>query len=258
MTRRVAEVAIEEGRHARVVDAGREPAELAARLVSRLLGGRPELAPEIEALLGARPAPPEPRVAFAGGRTAAALYVALAVQRPAERPPWHQIRFFLADERAVPPGHGDRNDRLLRERLLAPLAIPFDRIQRMEAEAPDLDVAARRYDKLLETPLDLVVLGLGEDGHIASLFPRSPLLAGRDGPRVQAVTASPKPPAERLTLTPRALLEARETLVIADGEGKRAALRAALAPGPAAEIPARVLRGAIWVCGNMTDPLAGL
>jgi 6-phosphogluconolactonase/glucosamine-6-phosphate isomerase/deaminase len=117
----------------------------------------------------------------------------------------------------------------------------------MEADAADLEQAARSYESRLEEPLDLLVLGLGEDGHVASLFPGSALLAERVR-RVAAVTDSPKPPARRLTLTPRAIGEARALLVLASGSGKAGAVAAAFAANAdPARVPAALAREGEWV-----------
>lgn len=192
-----------------------------------------------------------PRLAVPGGRTMAAVFGELLRLPAASRPDFARIELFFADERAVPRDHPDSNYRLAREKLIVPGGISESRVHRMRGEAPDLDRAAAEYETLLSEPLDVIVLGLGEDGHVASLFPGSPLLADRTR-RVAAVTDSPKPPARRLTLLPRAFGEARRVIVIAEGEGKRAALIRALAEaGTASETPARVIARARWIAGDM-------
>ena len=189
------------------------------------------------------------RLAVPGGRSGSAVLDRLAREPERSQVDWTRVTLLFVDERAVPPTHADSNYRLARVGLLDPLGDPLPRVRRMRGEAPDLDAAAREYDAELVTPADLALLGLGEDGHIASLFPGSPLLAERTR-RVAVVESSPKPPARRLTMTPRALAEAREgAVVLATGAAKTQAVRAALAEpeGPASECPARLLRGAAWL-----------
>ena len=89
----------------------------------------------------------------------------------------------------------------------------------MKGEYPDLEAAAEEYQGRLRGPLDCLVLGIGEDGHVASLFPNGAAVGERER-RVLAVFDSPKPPPRRLTLTARAIAEAREVLVLASGVGE--------------------------------------
>ncbi len=195
------------------------------------------------------------RFAVPGGRSPRGMLAALASPPHRDAIDWARVTVLLADERALPPGDAERNDRLVDEALLAPLGERAPRLERMAAEMPDLDAAARDYERHLEGPLDLLVLGIGEDGHVASLFPGSPLLGERER-RVAAVTASPKPPARRLTLTPRAIAEARAVLVLASGAGKAAALAAALAPGADPRtVPAALVRDGHWLADR--DAAAG-
>ncbi len=189
------------------------------------------------------------RLAVPGGRSIVGVFDRLAREPERSQVDWTRVTLLFADERAVPPSHPDSNYRLARIALLDPLGDPLPRVRRLRGEAADLEAAAREYDAELVVPLDLVVLGLGEDGHVASLFPGSPLLSERRR-RAAVVTDSPKPPALRLTLTPRALTEAREgAVVIAVGEAKAGAARRALGEpgGPASECPVRLLRGAAWL-----------
>src|SRR5689334_4557551 len=114
-------------------------------------------------------------VALSGGNSPRAF-----LQELAKRPlPWEQVRFFFVDERCVPPDHPDSNYRMAREALFEPARIDPARIHRMEGERADRDAAARDYEALLPAVLDVVFLGIGEDGHTASLFPGSPLVDER-------------------------------------------------------------------------------
>ncbi len=188
------------------------------------------------------------RLAIPGGRSVAGMLDRLAREPDRSLVDWTRVTLLFADERAVPPDHPDSNYRLARTLLLDALGDPLPRVRRMRGEAADFEAAAREYDAELTVPADLVVLGIGEDGHVASLFPGSPLLA--DSPRRAAcVLDSPKPPPRRLTLTPRALREAREgLLVLATGAGKAGAVRAALAGGADfRRVPAALARDGIWL-----------
>ncbi len=182
------------------------------------------------------------RMAVPGGRSPGRIFDWL-VPRVLE---WERVDVLFADERAVPPDDAESNFRLVHDRIVSPLGGRAPRVVRMRADAGDLEAAAREYESEVATPLDFVLLGLGEDGHVASLFPGSPLLAERER-RVAVVRDSPKPPPTRLTLTPRAIAEARHVAVIATGAAKSAAVARALAPvGDLEACPARLVRAARW------------
>lgn len=146
---------------------------------------------------------------------------------------WSRVDFFWGDERAVPPDHPDSNYGLARSLWLEPAGVPPERIHRMAAEAADLDRAAVDYAAALERGagrpprLDLVLLGVGPDGHVCSLFAGHPLLAERKR-SVAAIEDSPKPPPRRLTLTLPVLTGADLVVVVALGEGKAEIVRSAL------------------------------
>jgi 6-phosphogluconolactonase len=145
---------------------------------------------------------------------------------------WPAIDVFWGDERAVPPEHPDANYRLADELLLAHVSIPPGRVHRMRGEAVPLDAAALAYEAELERVLgtpprfDIVLLGMGPDGHVCSLFPGHRSLEERSR-RVIAVLDSPKPPPSRLTLTLPALDDAA-IFVAAFGASKADVLRQAL------------------------------
>lgn len=180
-----------------------------------------------------------------GGRTPAATFAWLTSARAAFD--WTRAQLYFADERAVPPDHADSNFRMVRETLIDPLHIPPRQIHRMKGEYPDLEAAAEEYEARLPAALDLVLLGIGEDGHIASLFPGGAAVIELER-RVLPVLDAPKPPPRRLTLTPRALAEAHEVLVLATGEAKAAAVAAALeGEGAEGEVPARLVRDREWM-----------
>jgi 6-phosphogluconolactonase len=162
-------------------------------------------------------------VALAGGTTPRAVHEALALRSDV---PWPLIHVFFGDERCVPPDHPDSNYRMAKESLLERVPIPPAQIYRPRAEEPDHEAAARAYEAVLPAALDLVILGIGEDGHTASLFPRSPAL--NDRARRYIPVIGPKPPPERLTLTVPALEAARDIVMLAVGSAKADAVARAL------------------------------
>jgi len=126
---------------------------------------------------------------------------------------WRKITLFWADERAVPPDDPDSNYGLAERMLLSPLAARAPRAIRMPAEA-NLAQAAIWYDEVLATeldegPLDLAILGVGEDGHVCSLFPGHPALM-QDELRTVAIEDAPKPPARRLSLTLQYVMQTKK------------------------------------------------
>lgn len=178
-------------------------------------------------------------LAVSGGKTSIALFQALA-KLPA---PWAEVRLYFVDERCVGPDHPDSNFRLAREHLIEPLGLPAERVFRMEGEREDREQAARDYAAKLPAVLDVCVIGLGEDGHTASLFPGHPLLAAEAALRVATLADSPKPPPRRLTLTLPTLHAARALFGVAAGAGKRAAVRQLIA---GEDIPAGRLDRTQW------------
>lgn len=190
-------------------------------------------------------------VALTGGSTAK-LYEPL-VLAPAMLACTH---FWFGDERAVPPDHPDSNYALARRALLDRLGVPPERVHRMRAENADLDHAARAYEKELgNAALDVVMLGVGPDGHVASLFPGHALLAER-ARRVAWLDDSPKPPPRRLTFTLRALAEAREVWLFAMGAEKVSIVRRALVDRDRALPAALAAEGATAVTWFLDDAAA--
>ena len=187
------------------------------------------------------------RVALSGGRSPEATYHLLASPEFRERVSWPRVHILFADERDAPPTEPESNYWLIRKLLVEPAGIPPQHVYRMKADATDLEAAARAYEENLAAPLDLLLLGVGEDGHIASLFPGSRLVRESER-RAGAVHDSPKPPPRRLTITPRVLSEARRVLVLATGAAKAEAVRKALAAtGDPSDCPARLVREADWI-----------
>jgi 6-phosphogluconolactonase len=187
------------------------------------------------------------RIALSGGSTPERLYHLLASHPFRDRIDWARTRIYFADERGVPPDDPESNFRLVREALLLPAGIPEANVHRMRADMDDLDGAAREYEVALTEPLDLIQLGVGPDGHTASLFPHLSAVGERVR-RVLAVFDSPKPPARRMTLAPPALREARDVLVLVTGADKAEAVARALAPGMRPdECPAALMAARDWI-----------
>ncbi len=177
-------------------------------------------------------------VVLAGGTTPRQLYRRLrGLQTTWDR--WH---IYFGDERFLPRGHADRNDTMADAAWLTHVPIPSHQVHRLPAAA-HLESAADDYDKTLQRApgFDLVLLGLGEDGHTASLFPNDD--TGIHGSRLAvAIYHAPKPPPRRVSLTAHCLSLGANVWFIVSGEGKKAALQAWLAG--AALPPATITPGA--------------
>jgi len=209
----------------------------------RVFPERAELVAEAAALMLARAREAiATRGAFylvlAGGQTPLDVYARLATAS-AEWSRWH---WYFGDERCLPTGDGGRNDTAIRRAWLDRIAASPDQVHAIPAER-GAEAAARAYDAVLAGvgDFDLVLLGLGEDGHTASLFPGRSWPADRD---VLAVHDAPKPPPERVTLSAARLARARRVLFLVTGASKRAAVAAWHA---GAELPARAVRGQVEV-----------
>ena len=191
---------------------------------------------------GAVRAAPALRLALAGGTTPLRAYERLARMDL----PWGRVSVFFGDERCVSPEDPDSNYRAAREALLdhvAPLAV-----YRMPGELGP-EAGAELYEPLvLAHPLDLVLLGIGPDGHTASLFPGHPAL--RAGGHVVGVRDAPKPPPDRISLTLHALREARRVVMVVSGADKRDAFERA----QRGELPAGMIPQALWY---ITTEVAG-
>jgi 6-phosphogluconolactonase len=162
---------------------------------------------------------------------------------------WSRAEFFWCDERALPPTDPESNFGLAERLWLEPAGVPAGRIHRMEADAPDPARAAEAYAetlaRILGAPprLDVVLLGVGPDGHVCSLFPGHPLLQERER-SVVFVADSPKPPPGRLTLTLPVVEAAGLVVLAAFGRSKASVVREAL-HDPRSNLPvALALRGA--------------
>ena len=165
---------------------------------------------------------------MSGGATALIFLPALR----AAKVDWSKITLFWTDERAVPADDPESNYGIADRMLLSPLGARAPRAIRMPADLPRLGDAALKYDGVLSTELragvlDLALLGVGEDGHVASLFPGHQALA-QDDLRVVAVEDAPRAPQRRLSLTFKYVLQTRKIWLIAVGPRKLPVLQAAL------------------------------
>lgn len=192
----------------------------------------------------------EASLVLTGGSTPAKIYEALAT-RPV---PWAKVSIFFGDERAVPPGDDDSNYKMAHATLLANLPTQPRLVERMQGEVSDLEQEAVRYASVLPESPTLLLLGVGEDGHIASLFPGRPE-ALETARRVVVVHDSPKPPPTRLSVTPAVVARAGTIFVLAAGTGKRDALFAAFS-GTDSPLPvALARRGTFFLDGAAASRL---
>ncbi|HTU88519.1 MAG TPA: 6-phosphogluconolactonase [Gemmataceae bacterium] len=180
-------------------------------------------------------------VALSGGSTPKRLYHLLTNEPFRSQVDWGRVEIFWGDERCVPPDHEDSNYRMAREAMLAHLPIPAEHVHRIEAERSDRDAAARDYEAILarvfgvsagaEPPaLDLLLMGMGPDGHTASLFPHTQALD--ETSRWVVANHVPQLNTDRLTLTQPILNRGREVLFLVAGADKAERLAEVLA-GPA-------------------------
>jgi len=153
---------------------------------------------------------------------------------------WGRVSILFGDERCVPPHHPDSNYRMVRAALLDRVAPAT--VYRMPAElGPDEGAALYAHVVAAVAPLDVVVLGIGEDGHTASLFPGHPALQAQGF--AVGIRDSPKPPPQRVTLTLNALQTARRVIILATGAGKADAV----AKAKRGEVPSGMIAGARWL-----------
>ena len=184
---------------------------------------------------------------LSGGTTPARTYELLG----ADGGTWSGVQIWFADERCVPPDDEESNYRLANETLLAPAGIDAAGVHRMQGElGPEQGAGAYARELSEHLPrdgedgpavLDLIVLGIGPDGHVASLFPGAPTLQAPEEALCLGVVNSPKPPPERITLSLGVLRAARCCLLLASGSSKTDALSAMLAQ-PTPSVPASLLR----------------
>jgi len=192
-------------------------------------------------------------VSLTGGTMGAAVLAAAARSARRDRIDWSHVHFWWSDERFVPRGDDDRNEKLARAAFLDTLDIPQANIHAVAAsdDGIDLDVAAARYAAELARfggddgpwpAFDVCFLGVGPDGHIASLFPDRPEILITDR-TVLAVRDSPKPPPDRVTMTRPVINGSKRVWMVISGADKASALGLALAGASYASVPAAGAKG---------------
>jgi 6-phosphogluconolactonase len=229
-------------------DADLMAAAVAARLAVRLI--------DAQALRGSA------SLVLTGGRIAEKIYAALKASPVKDAVDWSRVDMWWGDERFLPADHPDRNETQVRAALLDGLPLLPARIHPMPPsngpDGDDPDAAAARYAEELAAasgaahdtlpPFDVVLLGIGEDGHVASVFPEHPVSAVTRP--VSAVRGSPKPPPIRITLTLPAINTADEVWILASGAAKADAVGMALGGAQAQQVPAAGVHGAdrtLWL-----------
>lgn len=195
------------------------------------------------------------RLGLTGGRSPRAIHHALVEQ--AGDLPWGRVQLTFGDERCVPPDHEDSNFRVARESLIAPAGIPEGNVFRMRGEIDPAEAAADYEARLAAVAgrlgearytHDLLLFGVGEDGHIASLFPGSSALDETTRNIIPVI--GPKPPPQRISMTFPLINAARRILLLVPDEGKRKVVEAALAGD--ARYPAARVHGqeeTTWLVG---------
>ncbi len=186
-------------------------------------------------------------MALSGGSTPRRLYTLLGETPRRERIDWKRVHLFWADERCVPPGHSESNYRLVAETLLRRVDPPKDHVHRIRGEE-EPERAAREYEEELRRffgdaaapAFDLVLLGAGEDGHTASLFPGSPAVCEKSRLAVPVYREAPK--ISRVTLTLPILNHAAHVLFLASGRAKAAVVHEILEDGNPKQYPAGLVQ----------------
>jgi len=189
-------------------------------------------------------------VALSGGRITTKFLAAVVEQSKSRKISLGQVNFFWADERCVPPTDAQSNFKLVNDGLFVPLKIAPDKIHRLRGEDGPEEGATKavvEISKIVgpnaqgQPVLDLIFLGLGEDGHVASLAPDEPESMMQDKAVFRGVHGFAKPPPERITIGYQTIAAARQVWMLASGTGKEQAFRESLAPNGKTSF-ARVLK----------------
>ena len=188
-------------------------------------------------------------IALSGGTTPRKLYGLLGSEPYRSQIDWTLVHIFWSDERCVPPDSEESNYHLAHEVLLSKISIPAVQVHRMPADMPDRNAASQEYTNEMRRVFgtdgipnfDLMQLGMGPEGHTASLFPHQAAL--HEQQRLVVPVSVPKPPPDRLTFTPPLLNAARNVLFLVTGSDKADALHAVLEdPYNPDEYPAQIVR----------------
>src|SRR5580765_8477057 len=188
--------------------------------------------------------------ALSGGRIAKKLYSSIVAEAKATKVSLGHAHFFWADERCLPPDDPESNYRGARELFFQPLGVSGNQIHRIRGEeSPEFAATEAEAEICRIAPmnsegqpvLDLILLGMGEDGHVASLFPGEAETVSASRAVFRAVRNSPKPPPERVTLGYAAIASAKEVWVLVSGVAKREVLQQSLTPNSTTPL-ARVIQ----------------
>lgn len=182
---------------------------------------------------------------LSGGKTPAEIYSLLARNTKSNADFWHSTQLWWGDERCVAPDDAMSNYRMARENLIDIVNLPDENIHRIQAEMENRRQAAGLYSDAFPAGPDLILLGIGADGHTASLFPGAAALDEKQ--HLFVPSQAPSEPVNRITITPVALATARKRLVLAAGENKRPAIEKVFhREGDFHDTPARLVREATW------------
>ena len=203
-------------------------------------------------------------LSLAGGSTPEALYRLLSSEEYSRKIPWDKVHLFWGDERCVPSDHSDSNYRMVRETLLSVIDIPPENVHRIKGELGE--AGAADYEKILRMSFnmdapafpcfDLILLGMGADGHTASLFPGTSVLSEEKIWVRNVYVENLK--SMRITLTPPVINSAAEILILVSGEGKAPALKEVLeGPFDPGRYPAQLLSRAKGNVTWLVDEAAG-
>jgi 6-phosphogluconolactonase len=222
-----------------------DPTVLAAAVAARL----------ITTVVDAQSARGWASVVLTGGRTGTAVLEHVNASPARDAIDWHRIDLYWGDERFLPTGDPERNETQARAALLDHIPVPPDRVHAIEPSdgrfGDDPDAAAAAYAELLASAarpedhvptFDVCLLGVGEEGHVASVFPESPAVRETE-PTVVAVRDCPKPPPTRVTLTLPAIRRSAEVWLITTGAGKADAVAMAVGDADEVRVPAAGARG---------------
>ncbi|MBI4853404.1 MAG: 6-phosphogluconolactonase [Acidobacteria bacterium] len=175
-------------------------------------------------------------IALSGGSTPKGMYLLLASDAYRDRVDWNKVQLFWGDERSVSPDNDQSNYRMANQAMISKVPIPAENVHRMKAESEDIELAAKDYENILKQVLgfadgeqpkfDLILLGMGDDGHTASLFPGTKALAEKE--RIVVVNWVEKFNTNRMTFTAPAINNARNIVFMAAGANKLQPLKEVL------------------------------
>ncbi|MFD0202964.1 MULTISPECIES: 6-phosphogluconolactonase [Saccharothrix] len=229
----------------------------------------------VTSLVDAQTARGSASLVLTGGRTGIAVLEHLRATPARDAVDWTRIDLYWGDERFLPAGHPERNETQAREALLDHVPVPAERVHVMEPSdgrfGDDPEAAAAAYADVLAASggpdgsvpsFDVCLLGVGEEGHVASIFPESPAVLEREG-AVVAVRDCPKPPPTRVSLTLPAIQAAQEVWLMTTGAAKAAAVASGLTDEDEVRLPAAGARGrkrTLWLldsaaAAEVPDPL---